>query len=124
MDPSPEFEGPVEGPVEGLIEGPVEGPVKGPSSEPKGHGFSTYKCGYDRAGQTELVKQYMVKEELVNSHDLLGPVILPINREAIKKVILYSASPPLPPYYSSITIEAWSSLYLYNQWRYSWDLQQ
>ncbi|GJR93095.1 hypothetical protein Tco_0265269 [Tanacetum coccineum] len=40
-------------------------------SKPKGHTLSTYKCGYDQAGRTELVKQDMVKEELVNSHDLL-----------------------------------------------------
>ncbi|GJR83130.1 RNA-directed DNA polymerase, eukaryota, reverse transcriptase zinc-binding domain protein [Tanacetum coccineum] len=52
---------------------PVAGPVEGPSSEPKGHSLSTYKRG---AGQIEL----------------------PINREAITEVILYSASPPSPPY--------------------------
>ncbi|GKD11645.1 hypothetical protein Tco_1196052, partial [Tanacetum coccineum] len=65
--------------------------VEGPSSEPKGHSLSTNKCRYDRASQTELVKQDMANEELVNSHDLLRPFILPINREAITKF------PGLPP---------------------------
>ncbi|GJV94633.1 hypothetical protein Tco_1546210 [Tanacetum coccineum] len=39
-------------------------------SKPKSHNLSAYKHG---AGQIELVKQDMVKEELVNSHDLLRP---------------------------------------------------
>ncbi|GJU05045.1 hypothetical protein Tco_1121475 [Tanacetum coccineum] len=73
MDPSLEFKGPVKGLVEGIVEGPVKGLIEDPSSDPKGHNLSTYKRGNDRADQTELVKQDMFKEELVNSHDLLGP---------------------------------------------------
>ncbi|GKC28046.1 hypothetical protein Tco_1035340 [Tanacetum coccineum] len=71
------YQRPVEGPVKCLVEGPIKGPVEGivevPSLELKGHNLSTNKHRYDRAGQTELVKQDMAKEELVNSHDLLGP---------------------------------------------------
>ncbi|GKD67915.1 hypothetical protein Tco_1322005 [Tanacetum coccineum] len=67
------FESPVEGPVKGPVEVPVEGPIEGNSLEPKDHSLSTYKRGYDRASQKELVKQDMAKEKLVNSHDLLGP---------------------------------------------------
>ncbi|GKB32377.1 retrotransposon protein, putative, ty1-copia subclass [Tanacetum coccineum] len=50
----------------GLLQGSKPGLRQ--DSKPKGHNLSTYKRGYDRAGQTELVK-----EKLVNSHDLLRP---------------------------------------------------
>ncbi|GJS54316.1 RNA-directed DNA polymerase, eukaryota, reverse transcriptase zinc-binding domain protein [Tanacetum coccineum] len=90
-------EGPIQGPVEGPIEGPVEGRVEGPSSEPKGHSLPTYKRG---AGQMEL-RSPINREAITKEAALEGFPRAPSNvvsSISYMHVILYSTSPPSPPY--------------------------